>query len=600
MKRISTYIFGLLAMVAMASACGDEFDTNKDNIDEKEQQVTALTYFAGAVPANVDQAFKSRLANITTNPDQASIIVLKSSDLYANTDLVREAWEAGKVIVEFSPEIIAHGEFWKSIGGPSLIVNGESAVDFLLVATQRFACYTVQDPFTLKGHLSEDESEEEDEASSNSSDNWKDSEGNSASPDDELEFLSSMFDSFVEWLNESTLPKNDSGSSTIEDYRSELNRYIEDKNYSQVYETSFPIGVDNFKMCKIALSKPDRITRNSTISVKFTITPLYAYELNGSQSGDYYFVTATIISRNAKMFGTYKKKHGAIPTYAHALYSEDIHWKAELLTDKNKYKVSLFKEPSPETTVGTANYTSSFTAGLNITGQGGITGGNKTGNLTVGGSFTWNNSISKPMSDQMIMQNTTLDGVVEYDFLCLNFMKDDNVYKAVPLIARSNQPCVASWCWKVSGTKDEDKTSFKFRFTLDPTFGYMYRHATWGAEGHLKHNVHVLPEKQRVTTFTITPPDRAKYGIIEITSTDTRHITNVEVFDKSGNSVDYYKSAFSEGEKVRFQLPVGLYSVNYKIREDQTVIESRCISDIKVETGQTCSYDSYEGTKIQQ
>ena len=177
-------------------------------------------------------------------------------------------------------------------------------------------------------------------------------------------------------------------------------------------------------------------------------------------------------------------------------------------------------------------------------------------------------------------------------------MKDDNAYKAVPLIARSNQPCVASWCWKVSGVKDGETTSFKFKFTLDPTFGYMYRHATWGAEGHLKHNVHVLPEKNRVTTFEITPPDRNKYGIIEITSTDTRHITNVEVFDKNGKSVDYYKSAFSEGEKVKFQLPVGEYSVEYKIRIDQTVIEKRRISNINVETGKTSSYDSYEGQTV--
>ena len=598
MKRISTYIFCLFALVALASACGDEYDTNKDYIDETEQKVMAMTYFASAVPANVEQAFKSRLANITTNPDQASVIVLKSSDLYANTDLVREAWEEGKVVVEFSPETIAHSEFWESIGGPALIVNGESVEDFLLVATQRYGCYTMQDPFVLKGYLSESESDDDDKASATSSDNWKDSDGNTTSPDEEVEYLKSMFDSFVEWLNENALTKNDSGASTIEDYRSELNQYIEDKEYSQVYETSFPIGVDNFKLCKIALSKPDRITRNSDISVKFTITPLYAYEMNGGQSGDYYFVTATIISRNAKMFGTYKKKHGAIPTYAHALYSEDIHWKAELVTGNSNYKVSLFKEPSPETTVGTANYTSSFTAGLNITGQGGITGGNKTGNLTVGGSFTWNNSVSKPMSDQMIMQNSTSDGKVEYNFLCLNFMKDDNAYKAVPLIARSNQPCVASWCWKVSGVKDGETTSFKFKFTLDPTFGYMYRHATWGAEGHLKHNVHVLPEKNRVTTFEITPPDRNKYGIIEITSTDTRHITNVEVFDKNGKSVDYYKSAFSEGEKVKFQLPVGEYSVEYKIRIDQTVIEKRRISNINVETGKTSSYDSYEGQTV--
>ena len=43
---------------------------------------------------------------------------------------------------------------------------------------------------------------------------------------------------------------------------------------------NFTIGVDSYQMCKVVWSDPDYVTRHSTVEVKITVTPVYAYELN--------------------------------------------------------------------------------------------------------------------------------------------------------------------------------------------------------------------------------------------------------------------------------------------------------------------------------
>ena len=590
----------VLAVILAVAAC------NKDSVPAQggqgdREKVKDKVYIAGSLPTTVDKALRMNLGTVTTNPDEAGIIVLKSSDLPSRSDIVREAWEQGKIILEVSPDRSLHSDFWTSAGGPAILVADPKSESLLMVAIHEFECYCLQDPFVLRGYLSDIEIGDDEKASeAGASDNWKDQDSDPADFDNDVEYLSSHLASLVAWLNENTVEEsNDSEGSKTAEYISELSEYIEDSKYSQIYEKQFSIGVDDYKICKIASSKPDCVTRHSDVAVKFTITPLYVYEENGTQSEDYYFVTATVVSYNGPMFGTYKKKHGAIPTYAHAMYCEDVKWSAELVADSG-YDVSFYKSPMPSTTQGSTDYTASFSAGLNVTGQGGIAGGNKTGNLTVGGSFVWNKSTKKSMSDQMVMRNSSLTGSVTYDYMCLNFIKDNDVNKAVPMIARSDQECLASWCWKVSGTKDSEKKAFKFRFTLDPTFGFMYRHATWGAEGHLRHDVHVLPESERITIFNLTPPDRTPYGVIELKSTDTRYVGNVVVFDSNGKSKDFSKSAFSEGEIVRFQLPVGVYAVEYDIKDGNTgkVYERRRIDTAEILTGRTTHFDSYEGTEV--
>lgn len=595
-------LLGLMVFFAIAISCNKSQypDHPTSDIPEEKVLVKDAVYFAGSLPSSIDEALRRRFVNITSNPSQAEIIILLSSGLQANESLVKDAWENGKTIVEVNPDYTSHKKFWAATDAPDCMIEPND--DLLLLARHNLMCYVMQDPFVLDGFLSNNDIEEDKEASA-SNENLEDEDKEVVDFDEEVEYLDTKLDSFVEWLNENSLLKN--ANEEVPEYmefEQELSKFIESSNFTQTYIRSLPVGADDYQLCKIALSKPDRVSRHSMVEVKITITPLYAYEMNGDDSGDYYFVTVRVNSRNHDLFGKYTKKHGGIKTYAFAFFSEDIHWTADLGVKKDVNTVEFFKEPMPQTTMGATEYGSGFSAALNVTGQGGAVGDVPTGNLTVGGTFTWNNSISRQMSDLEISQKTR-GSMVDYDYFCRNFTKNDDVNKAVPLIARSDQYCYASWCWHVKGTKDNDTTKFAFNFTIDPKYGYMYRHGTWGAEGHIKHDVHLLADTLRSFSFPVTPPNRKEIGVLEFMSTYD-YVRAITIYDANTDKevagrVQGENAALKKNGKVNCQLPKGTYKVMFELRSGDGIKKGDyVIEGVEVRTGETTRVASLEGEKV--
>ena len=75
----------MLALSAIAVSC------SKDNFDKESQaleKVMEAVYFAGPLPADVDKALRQIFDQITTNPEDARIIVVRSSDFSAHSDLI--------------------------------------------------------------------------------------------------------------------------------------------------------------------------------------------------------------------------------------------------------------------------------------------------------------------------------------------------------------------------------------------------------------------------------------------------------------------------------------------------------------------------------
>ena len=384
----------------------------------------------------------------------------------------------------------------------------------------------------------------------------------------------------------------------IYDYLSDL---INDSKFSQIITKNFTIGVDSYPMCKVVWSDPDYVTRHSTVEVKITVTPVYAYELNNADAGDYYFVTTTVLAHNAPMYGTYREWHGLVTTYAHALFSRSIDWNTSLNVSPDR--LSFYRTPQPTSTESSGSYTTGFSASLNISGQGGITGGKPTLTATVGGTFTWSKSESRTIKDQSVeMATSPYDKSVSYKYVCNNFLMEDDTQKAVPAIARNDQKCEASWCWKVSGTKDEDKSErFALKFSLDPIYAYLYRHATWGVEGNFVEGVHTLPESQRSCSFPILPPDRTRNGILDFKCTNSQYITHLKVLNGKGEVVADSGSAYQKNVVLTYVLPVGTYSVEYDVQDGDTAVTKGHyrISDVVINTDKKTETSSLDGKKIQ-
>lgn len=596
MRRLSIII---LAMLSIAVSC------SKDPVIDgpgKPDKVKDAVYFAGTLPSIVDKALRMNFGQITTNPDNARVIVLKSSDLSTFEDLVSSAWEEGKVVVEVEPEYDSHEKFWSALEAPSLISPDDDDPP-LLIAVRRYSSFILHNPLSLDEYMSDNEVETETGTASDES--WEVELGPVGINSDE-EYLSSRMASLVDWINENSQPAPPSNEefSGYQKFNGELSSFISDAEYTQRITASFPVGADKYKLCKLASSDPDIISRHSEIKVLITITPLFAYEENGSDAGDYYFVTISVLSKNEKLFGTYKQKHGGVWTIAHAFYSEDIHWTADICM-KNGKRVADFMynhRPSPASTSGSTTYTSSHSTTLNVTGQGGASGGKPSGTLTVGGTFSWSNSESRPMSDMSIEMDT--DGSrVQYHFLSHNFSHNDNARKAVPALARTDQECISSWCWHLKDVKDYDTEEFYFVFHLDPLYGYMYRHTSWWGEGHDRHGVQLLPEDKRDWTFPIKRPDRRRLGILDFKCTDSLYVSEVKVINGAGEVKASALSAYEQNVHLNFQLPVGNYKIEYYAKNGNSGSgkgKKYRIGNLKVSTAKTTETFSGKGVEVKE
>ncbi|MGN1210286.1 MAG: hypothetical protein ACI4TM_01255 [Candidatus Cryptobacteroides sp.] len=601
MKKV--FYFVTIAIV-FASACNKnnvpEIQTdNRSIVYDLEDKAKESVFVASALPDYISEAFQLRFEKTAPNIDEAEIIILNSSDLAANKEAIKKAWEEGRIIVEIQPQNKTHYDFWTSIGVPYYLSPEESTNDLLFIAIHEFECYQFQNPFFIDDYLSdvnavEEEAEESKDVKERVNVNYVPVE-----IEEDAEYLNTKLDSFVDWLNEN--PASENVPMTKASPSSDLSELIEDSKFSQILTKDFTIGVDSYPMCKVIWSDPDYVTRHSKVEVKITVTPVYAYELNKADAGDYYFITMTVLVHNAPMYGTYKEWHGWVTTYAHALFSRSIDWNTSLNVSPDR--LSFYRTPQPTSTESSGSYSTGFAASLNVSGQGGIAGGNLTLTATVGGTFTWSHSESRTIKDQSVEMSTSpyYKGV-SYKYVCNNFLMEDDTQMAVPAIARNDQKCEASWCWKVSGTKDEDKTErFTLNFSLDPIYAYLYRHATWGVEGNFVEGVHVLPESKRTCSFPILPPDRTRKGILEFKCTNSQYITHIKVLNTKGEVVADSGSAYQKNVLLTYTIPVGTYSVEYDVQDGDTAVTKGHyrISDVVINTDKKTETSSLDGKKVQ-
>ena len=565
--------------------------------DLEDKLIPTVYYTSGSSVEEFRETMQLRSAVTAGSAEEADMIVVESSELENNRELLSKAWEDGKMIVELLPNNKKHYDFWKSIGAPVYLLPEEESNDLLFLAMHEYECYQLQNPYLLID-FNPNTNVEPDDNASETTDEDELQEGNYDAVVVEIEktaeYLNTKFASFVDWANEnipSVGPLTKAGSSSFD---GELSKRIEDSKFSQHITKTLSVGVDDYQICQVICSSPDKVSRHSTIDLNITITPLYAYQENNDASvaGDYYFVTMYVLSHNGPLYELYKVWHGAVRTWAHVFYSDKMHFQAHLLNKDRSNglydRLSFFQTPNPTSTQSSTSYTVGFTSQLNVSGQAGLANGKPSASLTVGGSFSWSNSRSTTVKDQSIVMNTWAGGV-EYDFITNNVQWEDETYDAIPAIARSDQKCEASWCWRVSGTKDDDTSeSFVLQFNLYPYYGCQWRHATWGAEGYRKTEC-LLPSAYRTMNFPINAPNRQRNGVIEFKNTASLYVTDYKIIDSKDNVIVQSGSAYEKNTLLTYQVPVGKYRIEYNIVDGDTgkVKGQYRFSDVVVNTAKT-------------
>lgn len=609
----NSFVLAAALLLVTAASCNKNYPEHREIVNDVMYDVSStiassVAFIGSAGDDALGQALMSRVTRTGTVAD-ADVLVVRSSELEANRDAVGKAWEDGRVIVEMKPSVATHTAFWESLGAPAYLSGAEALNDLILLAVHNHSCYQLQNPFHMNVLQAGVPELEEENCSESSSEDRKDLDNVSSVPvpvSETVEFLNTKLNSLVEWVGQHT--DRDFAATDVPSFDGDLSRRISDAGYAQHIRKTFQVGADNFQICKVALSDPDVVTRHSTIDLDLTVVPLYGYEQNGNNTnGDYYFVTMTLISHNAPLYGLYKKWHGWVRTWAHIFYGKKLAWDATLMSfDGTGYQpagkaVEFFETPTPATTESGMSYTSGFSAALNITGQGGISAGKPTATITVGGSFTWSNSQTQTVSDQSIEMSTDpATRAVSYAFMCNNDAQEDATEDAVRAIARSDQKCEATWCWHVPSTMDDDtSTRFALLLNLTPTYGYMYRHATWTVEGRSK-TANLISKDSGRMLIELQMPDRRRNGVIEVKCTSSEYMHGLSIIDKDGNTVARDDGSYERNLIQRYQVPVGTYSIEYEIRDGDTgELKGRYrISDVQVNTAETVQKASFEGERI--
>lgn len=570
MKRI--FLFAAIAATVLSGlvSCNNDNETDLPSkiITTPEYDLTSTSQkpafiLGSSIPSYLLDVINLRFPNQAQSAADAELIFVHSNDLVANTGTIRDAYKRNAIIVEVLPDNDIHSSFWSGIGANPCI-NCDDRL--LWVAIHGNSCCQFHNP--LENVVTGAAIETDDLATPSDSINEQEIDRKPLLIGETSDCMNVFMSSFVSWVNSANTAQN-SSSTQLQEFESEIWKHMNDAKYSQVVNSQYKLIVKDYQLCKVVASHADCVSRESSADLAVTITPVYAYDSNSnSSSGDYYFVTVSLIAHNDKMYSTYKKKHGGVVTYAHAFYSKKISFGAKLLTSDYKEinGLNFFENPSPATTQTSASHTTGFTASLNVSGNGGVAGGMPAGSITVGGEFTWSTSNTKTLPDISIDMATDNNRHVRYNYVTNNLQMNDNVAKAVPGISRNDEECIGSWCWHIPATGDGSTGKYKLLLDLNMIYGYMYRHATWGAEGHFR-EVEIL---NTVDTISVLPPDRTPMGILAFKSTNKNYVKNLTFTDKDGKVFSGDALPFQQNAVQNFQLPCGNYDVKFNVYDGNT------------------------------
>jgi len=585
--------FATMAMVLGMSACQDDDIANDTQVNNNAQEeedlqeyiatpdpddeltVLAPTSMMGLSP-EMEALFSQRFIN-RANGFNAEVIIADAQMLYSYPTEAKQAYEAGKVIIEVDVDGQEHADFWSSLDVSTLI---DTKCKASIVALHN-------------------------------GDNYKFEKVE--------EMVNCYLNPLVRWTNKGIeLNQAAKAKATAKFTRAGVGKssaemvlsdYITVQEFTQTYDIVKTIDIKDYEICQVACSKADKVSRPATtVEAVVSITPVHIFHENNADGvgGDYYFVSVNITSHNKPLYGTYKEWHGAVCTYAHAFYCTKVNFDAYLTGDGISNNVKFFQTPTPTTTSTSTKYDEGFSKSLNVSGQAGY--GQKpgwNGGATVAGTFTWSSNRSVTVPDQSIEQWTESNGAkVHYSFKNNNFQEEDETDKAIPAIARNDQSCKASWCWHVTDAKDDANNDYNFFLWFNSYIGYEWRHATWTFEGDSK-EVGCYGDK---CNFTINHPNRYRRGVLNFTSncSSSKVISDMKIYqlNASNEYVLYFTDEGAMGTDVskEWTVPVGKYKIEYGVKDREDIFSPSAmyyIDQIEIQTGDQSNVNSAHGKKLE-
>ena len=553
--------------VLFFTACSDDddgpvteeegvWDTPLRNSIATDDQVDNPAAILGDVPADMKEALDIRFTHFQNEVNEdTDILFLSSSALDTYNEEIVTVYENGGIIVIVRPETSMVNEWFEPMGWPYELANdGMEKELYAFSKNHQYLLDEAYEGITVNEHL-----------------NY-----------------------FVNWVNESLKLVVVSSPGSEE---TAIDKLIN----AQTITHTFSYNLD-IEEAKIALSKADRISGKGSLTAKYSIYALYAFE--GQQSsGDYYIVSAEYTAHNDNMCPVnnnnhkWTSKHGGVYCRLCGFYMTNFKIETSLLKPDLKTMVGEYPvnySPIPLTTQGATSYSSGISWNLGADVALGFDAAGPNGSITIKGGVTFSNEVSRTISDVEIMNQSTNNSTkYEYKVNNLPHYQSNISISDPPLVSVSNATFYSSWIWRVPETKDNSSDRFYIGTRPEITYGSCHFYST-GADFKTNNN---RPKLGDVQYTPIIPPSRTPTGLLTITNTNEgEYISDVVIKNQKGE-VEYSSSGKGsiefESAFMRY-IPTGEYTVEFQMGENAHSTKTYILSEgsLAIKRGETLSLNS--------
>lgn len=315
------------------------------------------------------------------------------------------------------------------------------------------------------------------------------------------------------------------------------------------------------EITKVIASKHDYLEGDWSADVQVKVTPMHGFGVTGSNGIDYYLVTSTLSVASGKMYsGNFTKKHGGVKARICGFYLRSLSSDISIVDASGSSVGRFVQVPTPETVIGSTNYTTGW--GFSV--GGGVTGGT-TPKLSSTTGFSISSSTSRSISDCDVF-NKHHGNTAAYDYVINNLPQ----YKSLkitdpPLVATSTITFYSQWVWAVP-TQDYDvSTKYKVKIGLS---NFVYGASYFYSSNADYHDLE-FPIDDCSATADLPLPNRAPTGKFELTNdVDGTFLTNIRLYNKTHPETGSYHdtSIYGFSNSCSMYLVAGDYDLKCDIK----------------------------------
>lgn len=422
-------------------------------------------------------------------------------------------------------------------------------------------------------------------------------------PEQNIDYWQTRLTPFVDWLDEMTQLQTVRMNAVKKD--GELPDYKSLKadisNEGLLFETNFPFSLNN--VITSGVSEDWSLNKNSSISVRYTIYPVYMLSCNGNNAGDYYIVTGKVTPHNNSMWGPMEKSGGLFNMgrcriYGYWFKSMDVAF--DLLDGNNMVDGLRYQQtPIPENENSEVDYSKGFSASIN----GSVSGGWSSklglyGEAKVGFSVGWESKTNYSLKTIAYSRDSSTP-TVKYNYYTNNVKLTDNgidnLNENFPAACRQEFDANNVWVWHVpagrAGVKDNSDKKFSIRVKVKANYSSWYH---WRGAVEYDSNRADYATNDFSYTMELQAPNRQPWGIIALKNAAKRYtVRNIKIYKdgkESGDVVATIPSTYEYNEMGYATLGEGKYTVTFEYcdpNQNNKVMGIGKITGVNVKAGRS-------------